>query len=190
MRVSPSESPSPEHEAFGDGGAAAERRQPLRRRLGSAEETILMELRRSGGPVPRQLLVRAVQATTRQARRGLDDGAADGRVIQNAESTLSRALRSLESKGLVTRTLSRSTRQIIVSTANPSTPPAWEREARAEEALATRCRAAVSELAELGRRAGRRAAQLRIDRRAPATSDERAADIARWRRVMSPPPVC
>jgi hypothetical protein len=97
-------------------------------------------------------------------------------------------LGSLERKGLVTRTFSRSTRQTLVSIANPPAPPPWEREACADEAFAARCHAAVAELLDLARRAARRAKQLRTDRRPAATSDERADDIARGRRVMSPPP--
>ena len=41
-------------------------RQPAFR-LGSAEEMILSELRRSGGPVPRRLLVSVVQETVQPA---------------------------------------------------------------------------------------------------------------------------
>jgi len=94
----------------------------------------------------------------------------------------------LEGKGLVTRTSSPSTKQTIVSIADPPALPAWEREARTEEAFAARCSAAIIELRDLAHRAGRRASQLRLEHRAPDTSDERAADVARWCSVMLPPP--
>jgi DNA-binding MarR family transcriptional regulator len=166
-------------------------------RLGSTEETILDELRRAGGPVPRRLLVSVVYATTASATyhtrslssRRTEEPLAATRALQNAESTLSRALRSLERKGLITRTLSGGTRQTLISVTNPPAPPPWEQDARAEEALATRCDVIAAELAELARRARRRASQLRVERRSTATVLEHNNDITQWRGLMSSPPV-
>lgn len=161
-------------------------RQPAFR-LGSAEELILSELRRSGGPVPRRLLVSVVQETS---RRHLQPSAArDARSVQNAESTLSRALRSLERKGLIVRSYSHSTKHTLVWLPNPPSPPVWEREARAEETFAARCDAVIAELTELARRARRRAARLRMERSSAATMAENASDVAHWKRVMSTPPL-
>lgn len=157
-------------------------------RLGSAEEIILTELRRSGGPVPRRLLVSVVQeASSPSRRRALPAGASDTRAIQNAESTLSRALRSLERKGLVLRAYSNATKQTLISLPNPPAPPTWEREARGEEQFAAQCDAAIAELTELARRARRRASRLRMERSSASTMDEHAGDDAQWRRVMSIP---
>ena len=157
-------------------------------RLGSAEEMILSELRRSGGPVPRRLLVSVVMETSMLSRRHLvPTGAGEARAIQNAESTLSRALRSLERKSLIVRSYSHSTKHTLVSLPNPPAPPAWEREARAEETFAARCDAVIAELTELGRRARRRAARLRMERSSASTMAENASDAAHWKRVMSTP---
>jgi DNA-binding MarR family transcriptional regulator len=155
-------------------------------RLGSAEESILFELRRSGGPVPRQRLVKLVQETAASSRRSPQPVSDEIRGIKNAESTLSRALRSLERKKLISRTYSRATRQTLVSLADAPAPPLWELEAQREEAFASRCDTAATELIQLARRARRRASRLRMERSTTATSREREVDRARWRHLLSP----
>lgn len=162
-------------------------------RLGTAEEAILAELNRSGGPVPRRALVKAVYVRG-DARRAVawaetcsdvHDAVPEGRARQHAESTLSRALRSLERKGLIVRRYNGPTRQTLVSVTDPPAPPAWEREARFEERFAARCDAVSAELAELARRARRRAIQLRGERRSSSTSHERGSDVAYGMHLMS-----
>ena len=155
-------------------------------RLGSAEESILQELRRVGGPVPRQLLVHLVHETGASSRRGVRSQAPEKHALKNAESTLSRALRSLERKKLVARTYSRATRQTLVSLSDPPAPPQWELQAEREEAFATRCDAAATELTQLARRARRRASRLRTERSTTATAREREDDRARWRQMLAP----
>ena len=155
-------------------------------RLGSAEESILLELRRIGGPVPRQLLVHLVHETAASSRRGARSQPTEKRALKNAESTLSRALRSLERKQLIARTYSRATRQTLVSLSDPPAPPQWELEAEREEAFAARCDAAATELVQLARRAQRRASRLRMERSTTATAREREADRARWRQLLAP----
>lgn len=154
--------------------------------LGSAEESILGELRRIGGPVPRQLLVKLVHEAAASSRRPRP-GVTDARALKNAESTLSRALRSLERKKLVVRTYSRATRQTLVSLIDSPTPPPWEQEAQREELFAARCDAASTELVQLARRARRRASRLRMERSTTATARERESDRARWRQLLPPP---
>ena len=162
-------------------------------RLGTAEEAILAELNHSGGPVPRRALVRAVYvrgdarraAAATQTRFDDDAVVPEGRARQHAESTLSRALRSLERKGLIVRRYNGPTRQTLVSVTDPPAPPAWEREARFEERFAARCDAVSAELAELARRARRRAIQLRGERRSSSTSRERGSDVAYGMHLMS-----
>ena len=163
-------------------------------RLGSAEESILSELRRIGGPVPRRLLVSVVfDSVSVAGRNGRPRGPGHverlpaGRALQNAESTLSRALGSLQRKGLVMRTFNRATRQTLISVTNPPAPPSWEQEARSEEAFAGRCDAVAAELTELARRARMRVVQLRIERGSSATSLERSNDLAHWTRLLSLP---
>lgn len=157
-----------------------------RARLGSAEESILGELRRIGGPVPRQLLVKRVHEAAASSRRRRP-GLTEARAFKNAESTLSRALRSLERKKLVVRTYSRATRQTLVSLIDSPTPPPWEQEAQREEMFAARCDAASTELIQLARRARRRASRLRMERSITATARERESDRARWRQLLPPP---
>ena len=162
-------------------------------RFGSAEDAILRELRRTGGPVPRQLMVGVVYASSARSRpnvcsldvRGEEGPAPAGPARQNAETTLSRALRSLERKRLIVRGFNRPTGQTLVWLANPPAPPSWEHDARAEEAFADRCDAVRAELAELGRRARTRAATLRVERSSISTTQERGRDVAPWARLMS-----
>ena len=155
-------------------------------RLGTAEEAVLRELRRIGGPVPRQLLVQLVRETASSSRRRARTEPTEKRALKNAESTLSRALRSLERKQLVARTYSRQTRQTLVSLSDPPDPPHWELEAEREEAFAARCDAAATELVQLARRAQRRASRLRMERSTTATAREREVDRARWRQLLAP----
>ena len=108
-----------------------------------------------------------------------------GPARQNAESTLSRALRSLERKRLIVRSFSRTTGQTLISCTDPPAPPTWERDARAEEAFAARCDAVRAELAGLGRRARTRAARLRLERSSISTTQERESDVAPWARLIT-----
>lgn len=140
-------------------------------RLGSAEVAILAELRRAGEPVPRQLLLLLVHAQTSRsghaasspAQAGVAQLLPSGRARQNVESTVSRALRSLERKGLIVRSFSGSTRQTLISAPTPPVGPRWERVAIEEEAFAARCDAVAAELAELARNARTRASQLGVE---------------------------
>lgn len=142
-------------------------------RLGSVEGAILHELRRTRGAIPRRHLVGVVHAAASTPRASAwfqpppedDAPALSARERQNAESTLSRALRSLARKGPIVRTVSRTERDTFISL--PAAPVAveWEHVARAEEALAARCDAVSRELAEVARRARTRASRLRTERK-------------------------
>lgn len=131
-------------------------------RLGSAELAILKELRRVDEPVPRQVLLLLVHtqvssSTEAASQTGVAQLLPTGRARQNAESTLSRALRSLERKGLIVRTVCESTRRSLISTASPRATRRLKRSACEEEAFAARCDAASAELRELARKARTRA---------------------------------
>lgn len=140
-------------------------------RLGSAELAILRHLRRAGGAVPRQLLVVLVHAPTAlsaqtagsESQAGAADVLPTGRARQNAESTLSRALRSLQRKGLIVRTIDRSSRQTLISAADPQAAECGERDAIAAEAFAARCDAVSAALIDLASNARVRASQLRSE---------------------------
>ena len=115
-----------------------------------------------------------------RSRRGAERAPVPrGRARRYTESTLSRALGSLERKGIVVRVVSRATRETLVSMSDPPALPAWEREARAQLAFAARCDAASAELAELARRARVRAVRLREERALRPTMHDRASDVAR-----------
>ena len=140
-------------------------------RLGSVEGAILAELRRTYGAIPRRRLIGVVHAAAATPRasawfhtpREEHGPALSARERQNAESTLSRALRSLARKGLIVRTINRTERDSFVSLPNAPVPVEWEHVARAEEALAARCDAIAGELAEVARRARTRASRLRTE---------------------------
>ena len=159
-------------------------------RFGRAEEAILKELRRVGGPVPRRLLVGIVYANSwseskvRSRRRADLAPVPQGRARRYTESTLSRALRSLERKGLVVRVVNQPTRETLISMTDPPAPPAWEREALAELAFAAQCDAKSAELAELAQRARKRAVRLREERSLRSTRHERAGDVAQGRPLI------
>ena len=159
-------------------------------RFGSAEEAILNELRRIGGPVPRRLLVGVVYASSSSRRTVWSRRAAararlpQGLARRYTESTLSRALRSLERKGLIVRTVNRPTRETLISMTDAPAPPVWEREARAELAFAAGCEAVSAEFAELARRARARAVRLREERTLTSTVNERGRDVARARPLI------
>lgn len=134
-------------------------------RLGSAEVAILTELRRVGEPVPRRVLLLLVftqvspptEVALSKSHAGVAQLLPSGRVRQNAESTLSRAIRSLERKGLIVRSECESTRRSLISAASPLAGRRLKRNPRAEEAFAARCDATSAELRELARKARARA---------------------------------
>jgi hypothetical protein len=161
--------------------------------LGGVEAAIVRELQRVGGPVPRRLLVSAVLPgrgrRTSAARSTSAPLIRRGPSFANLESSVSRALRSLERKGLIVRTFSRPTKQALVSLASSHELPAWEVDARVDEAFALRCGVVAARLGELGDRARRRATRLRVERNAHRLAHERVVDRAEWRQLLTHEPV-
>ena len=103
-----------------------------------------------------------------------------------AESAVSRAIRSLERKGLVVRDRDPRTGRTSVRTPGDAALPLWEQLARAEEDLAAHCRQRAQDWHELASGASRRARQLRLDRSSAGTEAERNADLDRLARLEGP----
>jgi len=103
-----------------------------------------------------------------------------------AESAVSRAIRSLERKGLVVRDRDPRTGRTSVRTPGDTALPLWEQLARAEEDLAAHCRQRARDWQDLASGASRRARQLRLDRSSAGTEAERNADLDRLARLEGP----
>ena len=154
-------------------------------RLGRVEQVILQELGRRGVLTPRDALVRAAfPALERRHAAAPDEGDA---VRDRAESAVSRALRSLEKKGLIVRERDARTRRTYVRMPGDRALPRWEQLARAEEDLAAHCRQRAREWQQLASAASGRARRIRLDRSSTGTEPERARDLERLARLeMSP----
>ena len=154
-------------------------------RLGRVELVILQELSRQGVLTPRDALVHAAFPLP---GRPEDKGDEDEwrRQRSRAESAVSRAIRSLESKGLVARERDPRTGRTAVRLPGDTKVPMWEQLARAEEDLAAHCRQRARELQQLASRATRRARQLRVDRASDSTELDRSRDLRRLAELERP----
>jgi len=103
--------------------------------------------------------------TDRQARR------------LRAEAAVSRAIASLERKGMVVRERNELTGRIQIHSAGGGAMPAWEQLARGEEDLAAHCRAMSERWHELFVRARIRAEVIRRDMSGEGTAAERDQDL-------------
>jgi len=147
--------------------------EPQPARLGRVEQAVLDELTRRGVITPRSALLPIVYPSLApgDARRA------------TAEAAVSRALRSLEAKGLVVRERDSRTGRTSVRAPGMQALPRWEQLARAEEDLAAHCRQRARDWQQLASRATRRAARLRSDRASEGTEPERTADLERIARL-------
>ena len=156
------------------------------RRLGRVEAAILAELDRAGGLLNREAVVSAVfphTASSKGAREDGKSGGVDNRRRANAEATMSRAIVSLERKGLVVREVNPTTRRVTVRSRDCATLPQWEEIARAEEDLGAHCMKQAAQWVSLARRLHRRAAAIRTVRSLEGTEAERHADLDAIRRL-------
>lgn len=153
-------------------------------RLGRVELVVLEELRARGVVTPRDALLYAafpgLSGTPAPSEPDRD------RQRARAESAVSRAIRSLERKGLVVRERDPRTGRTSVRSPGDTAVPLWEQLARAEEDLAAHCRQRAREWQELAAGAGRRARQLRVDRSSAGTEADRIADLERLSRLERP----
>ncbi|MBV8527437.1 MAG: hypothetical protein JOZ75_03900 [Candidatus Dormibacteraeota bacterium] len=104
-----------------------------------------------------------------------------------AEAALSRAILSLERKGLIVRERNTRTGRTLLRNADRQELPHWEEIARAEEDLAAHCRRVASAWRTLGRRAQQRADSVRTERNTEATEPERQTDLDEMARLQGEP---
>lgn len=98
---------------------------------------------------------------------------------------MSRAILSLERKGLVVRERNAQTGRTLLRSADRPELPEWEELARAEEDLAAHCRRLASSWRTLAQRAQQRAESVRTERNTQATEAERQTDLAEMSRLQS-----
>lgn len=146
-------------------------------RLGRVEQVVLDELIRRGAVTPRDLLVRAAFPSA---------GGPDHTGRAPAEAAVSRAIRSLERKGLLVRERDAQTGRTSVRPPSQTALPRWEQLARAEEDLAAHCRRRATEWQALASRARVRARRLRTEQSSLGTEEGRTRDLDRIARLDPP----
>lgn len=156
-------------------------------RLGRVEIAILDVLSRQGGLTPRdEALAEAFpRARTSSGGDGANVAGQDRRRRARAEAALSRAIQSLERKGLIVRERNARTGRTLLRSADRQSLPEWEEIARAEEDLAAHCRRVASSWRTLARRAQLRADSVRTQRTTDATEAERQTDLEEMARLQS-----
>lgn len=147
----------------------------LPRRLGRVEVAVLRAIDSAGGLVRREEALLAAYPS-----------AADQRGRALAHAGLSRALLTLERKGLIVKERDPSNTTTLLFAANLTTLPEWEQLARAEEDLAAHCGRTAAAFDALARRARGRARSIRTERSADACDGERNADLATLDQLTAP----
>lgn len=157
---------------FPDGG------QPCR--LGRVERSILEALDDAGGFLQREALVDVLYPRLRAQPEGRGARRTKKAHMERtaAEATVSRAIASLERKGLVLREHNHRTGRTFVRSTRHRVLPEWEQIARAEEDLAAHCMQLAKQWMALARRSHGRAGAVRRSRSVDATESERLADLA------------
>ena len=145
------------------------------RRLGRVEVAVLRAIDGGGGLIRRE-----------EALLAAYPGAADQRGRALAHAGLSRALLTLERKGLIVKERDPSNTTTLLFAANLTTLPEWEQLARAEEDLAAHCGRTAAAFDALARRARSRARSIRTQRSADACDGERNADLATLDQLTAP----
>ena len=147
-------------------------------RIGRIEAVVLKTLGQSGGLTPRdEVLLAAYPELAPDPRGGVGAVAPLRARRARAEAAVSRALTSLERKGLVVRERNDVTGRTMIRTATGGPLPTWEQLARAEEDLAAHCGRVAREWEALARRARRRAAAIRTARSDAEIEEERDSDL-------------
>lgn len=156
------------------------------RRLGRVEIAILDTLSRNGGLTQRDEALQSAFPRVRGAAGAGGSGAATQERLRRAraEAALSRAIVSLERKGLVVRERNARTGRTLLRTTDEPRLPEWEEMARAEEDLAAHCRRVAGAWRTLARRALERAEAVRTVRSADTTEVERSVDLAEINRLQ------
>lgn len=153
-------------------------------RLGSVEARVLGEVRRNGGLVPRDALMEVVFPGV-GPRPPLTTDLRDLPHLEgwrarraNAQSAVSRAISSLQAKGLLVIERTSGGRTLLREPAVTVIPP-WEQAARSDEEMAARCLQLARELRTMARRARDRATSVRDRRSDAGTLADRAVDVRR-----------
>lgn len=150
-------------------------------RLGRVERAILAALPPDGGFVPRDTVVRSAfpEAKPQAAMSAHDDAVAEplSEPRALAEAAVSRAIGSLQRKGLVVRDRNRDTGRTLLRSSAAADQPAWELVARAEEDFSAHAAAIAQQWRALSNRARERAGRVRVDRSPDGTEDERRVDM-------------
>ena len=94
-----------------------------------------------------------------------------------AEAATSRAIHSLERKGLLVRQRNERTGRSLLRFPELGPLPAWEELAQAEEDLSAHCRRMAGEWRDLAARAAKRAERIRAERAEGSTQQERELDL-------------
>ena len=151
-------------------------------RLGRVESRILDEVQRRGGLAPRYALVDHVFPDLGPKPRA-GGGARGAQRLErwqilraDAESAVSRAIRSLGRKGLLLTERSTQTGRTLLREPGVAALPEWEEVARAEEDLASRCQELARELVSIAGRARTRAISIRTQCSDAGVAAERDAD--------------
>jgi DNA-binding MarR family transcriptional regulator len=154
--------------------------------LGRVEIAILDALSSRGGLTPRDEALEEAFPWIggRGARSDTVGGVQDRLRRARAEAALSRAILSLERKGLVVRERNTRTGRTMLHSADRQRLPEWEEMARAEEDLAAHCRRVALSWRTLARRAQQRAETVRSDRSAHGTEAERQEDLEEMARLQ------
>lgn len=156
-------------------------------RLGRVEIAILDALSRRGGLTAREeALLDAFPALQRNPRAGASERAGVQERLRRAraEAALSRAILSLERKGMLVRERNPRTGRTMLRTADRQALPEWEEMARAEEDLAVHCRRVAASWRTLARRAQERAESVRAERSALSTELDRQVDLKEMARLQ------
>jgi hypothetical protein len=118
------------------------------------------------------------------ARLGRVPTRRDQQARARAEAAVSRAIVSLERKGLLVREHSPRTGRTVLMSPDRDGLPEWEEMARAEEDLAAHCLRLADAWAALARRSRARAAVVRSARSVAGTEAERDADLDEMARLQ------
>lgn len=148
-------------------------------RLGRVEAAILAELQRAGGMLHRDVALAAVfpNLGSPASEGDVSSGGLAKRRRASAEAAMSRAVVSLERKGLVVREVNPTTRRVLVRLRECTALPPWEEMARAEEDMGAHCMKQAAAWVTLARRLFARAVAIRAVRSVAGSEAERQADL-------------
>lgn len=155
-------------------------------RLGRVEIAILDALSRRGGLTTREDALLDAFPGLRSPDPGSGERAGAQQRLRRAraEAALSRAILSLERKGLLVRERNPRTGRTMLRSADRPQLPEWEEMARAEEDLAVHCRRVAASWRTLARRAQERAESVRAERSALSTEKDRQVDLKEMARLQ------